>query len=505
MSSEARNGWSWATYFDGLHQFYRQVGDAKYLDDLGRWGSANRWLPSSTDANPDSVKAGQTYLDVRPLVPEASLAPMDAQMKADLAGLPTGQYSWSDALFMGLPNWPRWAARTGDPAYLDKMQALYVAARDNGITTRHECIGKAPGLYDATEQLWYRDCRFLGQRDSEGHHIFWARGNAWVVAAMAEVLQSLPAEDSRASTYQSMLEAMADRLRQLQGGDGLWRSSLLSPDLYPAGETSSSALIAYALGYGIRAGLLDPSTYLPVVARAWNGLVATALQPSGFLTGCQPVGYQPAASYAGSGPRTPSSSTSPGTLTSDSPPYCVGAFLLAASELSRLTGAMSTGRPVVATAQQVGHEAGQVVDGDVTTRWSAQGFPQSVTVDLGPGQQASNVVVTPYQDRAHHYGVETSTDGVHWTRVVDRTGNMTGGSLADDFSTGTVDLRYVRLTVTGADASTSDWVSIQEFSVHDRYRPQGNDRYRASLRGERRIPPGAPLQGAHGDGRQVRR
>ena len=163
----------------------------------------------------------------------------------------------------------------------------------------------------------------------------------------------------------------------------------------------------------------------------------------------------------------------------DSPPFCVGAYLLAASQMARITGAMSTARPVVASAQEAGNEAPRVVDGDVTTRWSAQGFPKSVTIDIGRGFQATNAVVTPYLDRAYRYFIDTSTDGVNWTRVVDRTSNTTTRSLVDDFSTQTTDLRYARLTVTGVYGSVTDWISIQEVSIHDRYDPRVNAAYLA--------------------------
>ena len=126
----------------------------------------------------------------------------------------------------------------------------------------------------------------------------------------------------------------------------------------------------------------------------------------------------------------------------------------------------------------MGNEAPRVVDGNVTTRWSAQGFPKSVTIDIGRGFQASNAVVTPYLDRAYRYVIDTSTDGVKWTRVVDRTANTTTGSLVDDFSTGPIDLRYARLTVTGVYGPATDWVSIQEVSIHDRYDPRVNAAYR---------------------------
>ncbi|GMA85262.1 hypothetical protein GCM10025868_05120 [Angustibacter aerolatus] len=76
------------------------------------------------------MKAGQTYYDVSRVSSAANLAPMDARMQADLTGLPQTQYWWSDALFMGLPDWTRWATRRGDTAYLDKMdQPVHLVAR----------------------------------------------------------------------------------------------------------------------------------------------------------------------------------------------------------------------------------------------------------------------------------------------------------------------------------------------------------------------------------------
>jgi hypothetical protein len=72
----------------------------------------------------------------------------------------------------------------------------------------------------------------------------------------------------------------------------------------------------------------------------------------------------------------------------------------------------------------------------------------------------------PYLDRAYRYRVETSTDNSHWTTVIDRTANTTGGSLIDNFSTGAISARYVRLTVTGVNGGSTTWVSIQEFAVY---------------------------------------
>ena len=470
-----KNGWSWATYFQGVQALYRASGDSRYLSDGMAWGTSNAWGISTNvyEIDPNSIKAAETYYDLHAINSAASLTAADATMAADLTNLPVSRYDWIDALFMGLPDFPRWAVRTGNSAYLDKMDAFFTWARDSGGTSSR-CSGRTvaqPGLYDASQGLWYRDCTFIGAKDANGKLVFWSRGNGWVIAAMANVLEALPANDPHRAMYSSMLQTMAAHLRPLQGSDGMWRSSLEDAALFPTPETSGTALITYALAYGIRAGILDAPTYLPVVAKAWQGLTSIALQPSGFVTDCQAAASGPGASYTGTAPRTAPTSTSSGTVNTDSQPFCVGAFLMAGSAVAGLTSSPSTGRPVTATAQQTGNEATHVDDGNVTTRWSAETFPQSVTIDLGSTYRLSNSMLVPYQDRAYRYRVQTSTDNKTWTTVVDRTTNTATGVRLDDFAT-TVSARYVRLTVTGVYGVSTDWVSIQEFAVYDRFAPR---------------------------------
>lgn len=458
------SNWLWSTYFQGVLALYQTTGEAKYLADAMAWGRSNQWSVSTVLPNPDTLKAGQVYYDLNQLDPSASLATMDAQMAGDLTSLPDGTYWWADALFMGLPNWTRWAARTGDSRYLAKMDSMYAWTRDQAAL---HTPGLPPGgLYDPATRLWWRDA------DSIGTNVFWGRGNGWVIAAVAQVLATLPAGDPRAGQYRDMLVAMAAGLSGQQGADGFWHTSLLDP----AGdsETSATGLIAYGIAYGINSGLLAPATYLPVVVRAWNGLVTKALQPSGFLSFVQAPGAGPMGPYTGTAPQRPPTATSAGSVPNDSPPFGVGALLLAGSQVALLTPPMSTGKLARATAEQVGNEAGHAVDGDLGTRWSASGYPQTLTVDLGDHYRASSAMVVPLADRAYRYRVETSVDGVHWAPAVDRTANTTPGTLADPFSTGTVNLRYARLTVAGLAGNATPWVSIREFGVYDRYAPRPN-------------------------------
>ena len=74
------------------------------------------------------------------------------------------------------------------------------------------------------------------------------------------------------------------------------------------------------MAYAISSGLLPRSTYLPVLARAWSGMIATAVRSDGFLGYVQPAGDRPA-------PASANSTTA----------FGVGAFLPAGTELVKLT------------------------------------------------------------------------------------------------------------------------------------------------------------------------
>ena len=95
---------------------------------------------------------------------------------------------------------------------------------------------------------------------------------------------------------------------------------MLDPGSFPNPETSSSSFFCYALAYGINAGLLDRAQYTPIVTRAWQQLVRSVFA-DGKLGWVQPIGENPK------------------TVTADmTEVYGVGAFLLAGTEMMKLTG-----------------------------------------------------------------------------------------------------------------------------------------------------------------------
>lgn len=212
---------------------------------------------------------------------------------------------WCDALFMAPPVLARLSALTGDPKYLKAMDVAWWRTYDR--------------LYDPAERLYFRDDRFVPMRSETGKKIFWSRGNGWVMAGTARVLESMPADFPSRDRYIALFKQMAARVVALQQSDGLWRSSLVDPQAFADAETSGTGFFVYALAWGINHRILDRKTYLPAVSKGWAALNAHLL-PSGLLGAVQGTGDRPRP--------TPAEATGL---------YGQGAFLLAGIEVMNLS------------------------------------------------------------------------------------------------------------------------------------------------------------------------
>lgn len=214
------------------------------------------------------------------------------------------QWSWCDALFMAPQVYAQLGTITANNSYVDHMHNLYQ------LSYIH--------LFDQQEDLFFRDDSFFEKREANGRKVFWGRGNGWVLAGLANLLDCLPEEDSHRTFYIELYKRLTDRLVGLQGESGFWHASLLDPDSYPAPETSATALICYALAYGVNHGILPDKIYRPIVERTWRAL-ASAVHPDGKLGYVQPIGADPRK-----------------VTVEMSAVYGVGAFLLAGSEVYKM-------------------------------------------------------------------------------------------------------------------------------------------------------------------------
>src|SRR5262249_55492475 len=88
------------------------------------------------------------------------------------------RWCWCDAIFMASPAWIALTPFTGYSRYLAHADREFWATKDY--------------LLVPAEHLFYRDSRYFDQRDAAGRKIFWGRGNGWVFAGLARILNELP-------------------------------------------------------------------------------------------------------------------------------------------------------------------------------------------------------------------------------------------------------------------------------------------------------------------------
>ena len=126
-------------------------------------------------------------------------------------------------------------------------------------------------------------------------------------------------------------------------------------------------------------------------------------------------------------------------------------------------------QPIVGTGTPDGNNTpSKLVDDNTNTRWSVNGFPQSATVDLAGYITITGTEVTCYEDRAYQFIIEGSIDeNGPYTTLVDRSNNSTAGSPAAPIINlvDSIEARFVKITVSGADVYTGEWASLTELRV----------------------------------------
>ncbi|HYD83968.1 MAG TPA: glycoside hydrolase family 88 protein, partial [Opitutus sp.] len=320
MDEGATRGWEMATLYVGLLALDAVSEKPVYRRALEHLAEAQHWQLAPRTAHADDLLLGYLYLDLYEREKKTErLAAVQARVdwlrdhpSPQSLDIRDGQerWTWCDALFMAPPVCLRLWQVTGDRSYLEFMDREWWATTDF--------------LFSPGDGLFFRDAKFFTQQEANGEKIFWSRGNAWVLASLALMLDDLPADLPSRARYVALFQTMADRIAALQPADRLWRSSLLDPQANPNPESSSTAFFCYAFARGIRLGLLDAAKYGPIVQRTWAAL-QRCVHDDGRLGFVQQPGAAPG--------QADELSTAP---------YGVGAFLMAGAEVHLLQRQQAT-------------------------------------------------------------------------------------------------------------------------------------------------------------------
>lgn len=282
------NIWTRSVYYEGLMALYSIYPKDTYYNYAYEWGQFHKWgmRNGNTTRNADDQCCGQTYIDLYRINKDPELI-RNIKVNIDMV-VNTPQVNdwwWIDAVQMAMPIYAKFGHDTGEQKYYDKMWDLYAYTRNKHGEN---------GMFNEKEGLWWRDQDFdPPYKEPNGQNCYWSRGNGWVYAALVRVLDEIPANEKHRQDYIKDFLTMSKALIKCQRQDGFWNVSLHDESNFGGKEASGTALFVYGMAWGVRHGLLDKATYLPVLTKAWNAIVKECVHPNGKLGFVQGTGKEP--------------------------------------------------------------------------------------------------------------------------------------------------------------------------------------------------------------------
>lgn len=311
--------WTRASMYRGMVEWAEFSKSKSLYKHLYKMGERNRWdmLPRTYDA--DDLCISQTYIKLynkfkEPKMIEKCVERMEKviqnPMSMSLSVAPVGKYNrdrwgWCDALFMAPPAYAMISGIKKNPKYLNYAVSEFKVTSDS--------------LYNKKEQLFYRDLRWVGRLEESGKQIFWGRGNGWVHAGLAMMLQFTPKSDPSYQYFLTMYKEMSEAILACQDKNGSWHTSMYDAVSYPEPENSASGFFTYGLAWGVNNGILKDAKYREGAEKGWKAL-KSYVDKNGKLGFVQPIGHAPYKNL-----------TKEMTYS-----YGVGAFLLAGTEICKL-------------------------------------------------------------------------------------------------------------------------------------------------------------------------
>jgi hypothetical protein len=111
-----------------------------------------------------------------------------------------------------------------------------------------------------------------------------------------------------------------------------------------------------------------------------------------------------------------------------------------------------------------GNFESNLIDGNLSTRWSDNGLGAFVAVDLQALVPVNEVDINWFNgdQRSNNFEIATSTDNITWTNVF--SGSSTPSSATQQYTFPQVNAKYVKITVNGN--TQNNWASINSIVVN---------------------------------------
>lgn len=311
--------WHYGALYTGLRALSEMTGENRYINEMYNVGQATEWEIMDDIFHADRLTIIDNWIWLytiynEPLMIDKARWALDIHLARRYKQATDVRYTdnpyryewwtWCDALFMAPTSFAEMTKLTGEEKYLEYAITQWWKTSDY--------------LYSTDDSLYFRDDRFFDRLSENGKKIFWSRGNGWVLAGLARMLEDMPDDHPERGRLEQQYREMAHKILNIQDEDGLWRVSLIDPEYLDMGESSGSSFFTYALAWGINNGLLDETQYKPKVEKAWKALCGN-VNDEGRLGYVQQVAGDPYPFYE-----------------HQWHVYATGAFLLAGSEMVKM-------------------------------------------------------------------------------------------------------------------------------------------------------------------------
>jgi rhamnogalacturonyl hydrolase YesR len=196
--------------------------------------------------------------------------------------------TWVDGLFMGQIFLARYGKTIGDSDYafneVVKQITLIagICQKENGLLLH--------GWDESKQASWANKTTGLAPE-------VWSEGLGWYAVLLADVFDYLPKNHPGYAKVMAIHQKLCKGLKEVQDTKtGMWCQVVDKPN-EPGNwnETSGTGMYIYLLKKSIEDGFLSANEYLPVVMKAYTGIVKkTRLNKEGFLDliDCSSIGIQ---------------------------------------------------------------------------------------------------------------------------------------------------------------------------------------------------------------------
>ncbi|HWK03138.1 MAG TPA: glycoside hydrolase family 88 protein, partial [Puia sp.] len=341
----------------GLEGLWYNTGDARYFKYIQHWADrlvdkeGNIATYKQDDYNLDNILGGRILLLLYKVTNQEKYYKAATILRQQLKEQPrTSEGSfwhkkkytrqvWLDGLYMAQPFYAEYAALFHEDTAFNDITRQFTTIE------RHARDPKTGLLYhgwDETRQEKWAD------KTSGLSSQFWGRAMGWYGMALVDALDYFPARHPGRAALVAILQRYAAAIQRVQtDSTGLWWDILDKPGAagnYP--EASASSMFVYTLAKGVRMGYL-PASYLAAAKKGYEGIVnqfyitdaggESALQGTVSVSGLGGDPYRDGSYKYYIGEKV---------VTDD--PKGLGAFLLAANEITRLsTQGVGRGRTVL--------------------------------------------------------------------------------------------------------------------------------------------------------------